>query len=335
MEFYMISFLIVYLIIWFTKKNKALFFLLIFFLIFIIGFRYKIGCDWFNYLMIYNYDTRFNNLFPPRSDILYDFLNYLAHKLDLEIYFVNFIVASILVLGAFLFAKSKEFYSYLIIYSVPYLFFVVGMGYTRQALALGFIFLALYFFEKKKEILGTINLFLAFLAHKTTIILLFLFLIFKPNWLIFLISLLALAMFLFPYKTSINHFHHGYIEHKMQSKGFLLRFLQTSIIIFPYLILNGLKKKALNRLYLPFVILYLSILPMALLTKSSTVADRFLLYTYPLQLYAINNLLKLYKNNFFVKAFIILIAFAILFTWFKFAIHRNCWVPYKNIFFQF
>jgi len=335
MGFYIISFLIVCLIVWFTKKNKILFFLLIFFLIFIIGFRYKVGCDWFNYLRIYTYDAYFNNLFPPHSDILYDFLNYLSNKLGLGIFFVNFIVASILVLGVFLFSKSREFYPYLIIYSVPYLFFVVGMGYTRQALALGFIFLALYFFEKKKEILGNINLFLAFLSHKTTIVLLFLFLIFKPNWFIFLIFLLALAMFLLPYKTSISHFHYGYIEQKMQSKGFLLRFLQTSIIILPYLFFKRLKEKTLNHLYLPFVILYLSILPIVLLTKSSTVADRFLLYTYPLQLYAINEILKLYKRNFFIKVSIILISFAILFIWFKFATHRHCWIPYKNILFDF
>lgn len=334
MWFYVLSFFVIFFIVWFTKRNVILMILLILYLVFIIGFRHEVGCDWFNYLEIYEYNDSFYKLFPPYKDFLYDFLNYIAHKLSLGIYFVNTVVASILVLGLFLYSKTKKYYPFLIIYSIPYLLFVVGMGYTRQALAIGFLFLSLFFFEKRKEFLGFINLILAFLSHKTAIVLLFFYTILKPNLYSFLFSLMAIGISYFSYKNSVNYFIHAYVENKLQSKGFFLRFLQTSFFLVPFLIFYR-KYLNLKNLYLPFIVLYLLIIPILILTKSTTVADRFLLYTYPLQLFAIDFILRKTKGNLILKIAIILISVLTLFIWFNFAIHKICWIPYKNILFNF
>ena len=82
---------------------------------------------------------------------------------------------------------------------------------------------------------------------------------------------------------------------------------------------------------MPFILLYLLIIPILILTKSTTVADRFLLYTYPLQFLAIDFILRKSKGNLIIKLSIILISILTLVIWFNLTTHKTCWIPYKNI----
>jgi hypothetical protein len=119
----------------------------------------------------------------------------------------------------------------------------------------------------------------------------------------------------------------------MQSKGFYLRYIESSILIFPSLILLFKFKdfKNLDSFYKTLLILFLLLIPIALLTGSTTISDRLFLYTYPLQLFVINFLLEKIKEKFLIKLVIIVIAILNLIVWFTFGYHKSCWIPYKNI----
>ena len=208
---YIIIFILIFTGIWFSRKNKIIFWGLQFILILFIGLRHEVGCDWQNYLYMYGYNNSLDRLFPPLSDFLYDFINFIANKLNLGIYFVNSFAATILIIGTFLYAKTKKYYPYLIIYSIPYLFFVVGMGYTRQAMAIGFLFISIYFLEKKKVVQGLFSIILAFLSHKTILILLILYLLLNFNLLEILVIFVLVVIFFNFYSDKILFYIIGLI----------------------------------------------------------------------------------------------------------------------------
>jgi hypothetical protein len=275
------------------------------------------------------------NLFPPQTDFLYALINFLANSLDLKIYFVNLITAFILVTGIYVYTKTKKYFPYLLIYATPYLLFVVGMGYTRQAMAIGFIFWGLYFLEKKRNIFSNISMFFAFLSHKTVAAILFLQLLLKLRPMTLVITLVILLFFGFFYRDYLIFAFNAYILHHMQSKGFWFRYLEASILIIPFLFLY-LKDRNKESYLKPFIALYLLIIPLVFITNSTTVADRFFLYTFPLQVYAINSLLGRFDKSFsmLLKISLVGISLLTLIGWFNYAMHRHCWLPYQNILFK-
>jgi len=253
-------------------------------------------------------------LVPPKTDLLYDFINYLAHLVNGGIYLVNSIVATILVLGVYFFSKNKKYFPYLFIYSIPYLFFIVGMGYTRQALAIGFIFWSLAFFERNKKLFGWLALILAVLSHKSALIVLLLvsLLIFNPF--LFVVNLTIVAVTYNLYSAHIINAIMGYVIGQMQSAGFLARFLVGFLFLIPFLWLTLWRKfKELNlQVYIPYIVLYLLIIFIYLKYNLSTIADRLFLYTYPLQLYAIDYILRNFRDNLIIKFVIFILSFLIL-----------------------
>ena len=92
----------------------------------------------------------------------------------------------------------------------------------------------------------------------------------------------------------------------------------------------------LKNIFTTFSILEILVLPVVLL--NSVIGYRLLLYFFPSSIYITSqipdlNLLKIKKE--YMINFIIFIAFISLILWLKFAYHSYCWVPYKNILFQF
>ena len=112
-------------------------------LIFIIGFRYKIGGDWGNY--IYNYDfmagESFANVFLniEAQDVGFLFFHYISINYFEHVIFSNLVCAAIFVIGLMRLVRSTKVPWLALIISISYLVIVVAMGYQRQAAALGFL----------------------------------------------------------------------------------------------------------------------------------------------------------------------------------------------------
>ena len=138
----------------------------------LIGFRYNVGGDWDSYAyMHYAYDiysvSRINFL---HNDFLYFVLIALSNQLNLDVWFPNLICGLILVTGVVAFCNQQRNYYLALLICVPYLFIVVGMGYSRQAAAIGFVFYALSLLQNKKLLLFLLAIFFGSLFHKSCLI---------------------------------------------------------------------------------------------------------------------------------------------------------------------
>jgi len=73
-----------------------------------------------------------------------------------------------------------------------------------------------------------------------------------------------------------------------------------------------------------------------LLTKTTTLGDRLLLYFYPLQVVVVfPKVAKLTSDKALRALYLILLTAAysaVLFVWLFYAVHRDSWIPYNNLF---
>jgi len=103
-----------------------------------IGLRFKVGADWDAYLIIH---TAIARLGPGEAIRYWEpgfvLINYLADRLGAEIWLVNLIAGAIFMYGLVKFARSQPEPWLAALVGVPYLIIGVGMGYTRQAAAIG------------------------------------------------------------------------------------------------------------------------------------------------------------------------------------------------------
>ncbi|WP_259303617.1 EpsG family protein [Thermomonas sp. S9] len=137
-----------------------------------IGFRYEVGGDWFNYLAQFNYygSSSIGEVFE-RGDAGYYGLNWLVYRLGGEIYWVNLVCAVLLVWGAIVFSRAQPNPWLAMLAAVPYMLIVVGMGYTRQSAALGCALLGLTALGQGRVRKFVLWVALGALFHKTAVLL--------------------------------------------------------------------------------------------------------------------------------------------------------------------
>lgn len=103
-----------------------------------IGLRFKVGADWDTYLIIH---AAIAGLGPVEAMRHWEpgfvLINYLADQLGTDIWLVNLISGAIFTYGLVQFARAQPEPWLAVLVGVPYLIIGVGMGYTRQAAAIG------------------------------------------------------------------------------------------------------------------------------------------------------------------------------------------------------
>ena len=113
-------------------------------LTFLIGFRQQVGGDWYAYLAYLERASLMTLLeVLVHSDPGYYLVNWMVAGLGGHIYSVNLICGALLMSGVAVFGRRQPSPWLAFLVAVPYLIIVVGMGYTRQAVALGFVLLGL------------------------------------------------------------------------------------------------------------------------------------------------------------------------------------------------
>ena len=138
----------------------------------VIGARYEVGGDWDNYLaQLTRASTRdFISAARTNSEWGYGALNWISAKLGMGIYGVNTFCGAILVLGTALFCRRQPIPWLAWLIATPYLLVVVGMGYTRQSVALGFLLLGLVQLENKKVWRYLLLILAGYFFHKTVLL---------------------------------------------------------------------------------------------------------------------------------------------------------------------
>ena len=337
LEFYKFNFFINY-------KNFFKFTLFSILLIFM-GFKYYVGGDWGTYSN-YFYEVIHEgiNYRDLNNDIGYYLINLFLYKLGFNFFAINIFAALISLYGIHLLAKRSSNYFLFFLILTPYFIFIILMGYTRQSISIGLFLISISLLYKKYNLINllffSILIFVAFLFHKSSIILLIIPIFnIKINFLSFSILnniiFLLISIFIFIiFNDRLIHRLEYFFDNNYSSLGGYLRssiMLSFSII---YLVFFKLfKEKEDNKINLIILIVIIIISSFMIILPSSVIIDRFLLYFYfiiPIFFIQIIN----HSKNDFIKSIILysilVLGYLLMFLWFNFAVNSKSWVPYQS-----
>lgn len=300
------------------------------------GLRHEVGGDWFNYTPLFR-DTTSRDFMEVmgRGDPGYYGLNWLIAHAGGSIYHVNLVCAAILMWGTVVFCRAQPNPWLALLAAVPYMLVVVGMGYTRQAVALGFALLALTALGN-----GRVRTFVIWIAigatfHKSAVLLLpIAALAASRNRLMTagLVGLTTLLLYYLLLADASETLWDNYVEADYQSQGGLIRVLMNVVpavllILFRKHLAPNLQER---KLWLWMAVFALVCLP--LVGLASTAVDRVALYLIPLQLFVFSRVPRLASTVRVRTPMVIGVVgyyAAVLFVWLNFAVHSQYWLPYQ------
>jgi len=309
-------------------------------LVLLIGLRHKVGGDWENYQL-----HQFRVAGLPLSDSVeisgeasYFVLNWIGANGYGEIYFVNTVCAILFVWGLISFCRTQPQPWLALAVGIPYMVIVVGMGYTRQAVAIGFMMVGLVHLARGKTWSFCFWILAGATFHKSAVILLPLLLFskgkhrFAKSIAVLLVIGLAFVLLLQEYVDTLQR---NYIEFEYQSEGAVPRILMNSIPAAIFLIFN--QRFAMSDAQREFwkIMSWVALVFLILLTISSasTAIDRIALYWIPLQIFVLSRLPNAFcKNNSKIRQWILgILAYSgsVQFTWLIFATNAPFWIPYN------
>jgi len=354
MAFYIATYLLITMAFFFRIRFKAStrklihIFVLLYLAVFI-GLRHEVGADWETYL--YHFDRLsiyFHDL--PHELLAWDpgyvLLEFLAKKLGLGIYGVNFFCAVIFLSGFYklLHALDIRMRDALTV-AYPYLIMVVANGYTRQSCALGLTMLALAFYLDGKVPRSVGFFIISLFFHKSALFFGITYLRLPSRisrWksiAVFIFLLFAAVVFFLIFQNHYATLYQYYFKEKMNSSGALIRIMINLVATAALFVFrNGWKRNWEDfEIWKWYGIITCIILLASLYTRATTMGDRLLLYLYPLQISVFPRIEKLLATKPYKAFYKILLASAywgVLLVWLLFADHREEWIPYNNLLLQ-
>lgn len=310
------------------------------FFIIMVGLRYEVGGDWGTYkqhLALMRGMSLTESL--TRGDPGYFFLNWAASRLNLDIAFVNLVCALVVVLGLMRFCREQPYPWLAFLVAIPYFLFVVSMGYTRQATALGFAMIALSELANERSRKFVFWILVGALFHKSAVMLLPIAAlstsknrVWTTIW-VGAVGFIAVNLFLL---ESANDLWQNYVEEDYQSQGGLIRVAMNAVpsVIF-LLARNRLSKNATERRLWSWIAIF-SLATVPLVFIASTAVDRVALYFIPIQLFVFSRIpfLALDAGSFKLITVGVICYYAlVLFVWLSFAANAFAWLPYDNYLF--
>lgn len=311
----------------------------------LIGGRYQVGGDWFNYLGQFDYLGRLDleGLLLRRLDIGYGLLNGYAREMGWGVIGVNVVSAVFFSIGLVTFCQAQPRPRLAMLVAVPYLVIVVGMGYTRQSVAIGFAMLGLVFLSRRSNVGFVVAVLLASMFHKSAIVLLPVAVLStteKKVWTAVWVSVAFILGYLTILQDSVDRLVSTYVNAQIQSQGAMIRVMMNAL---PALVFLGLRRNfdmlaTERRLWTWLSLVALGSVGVLAVSPSSTAVDRMALYLIPIQLFVLARLpealQKLDYNRKPVILAVVAYSAAIQFVWLNFAAHSYAWVPYRFYFFE-
>jgi hypothetical protein len=305
----------------------------------LIGFRYQVGGDWINYLRIFAH-IRYADFWEAArfADPGYALLNRIAHALDAQIWLVNLICAAIFTWGLVKFCAQQPNPWLGMVVAVPYLVIVVGMGYTRQAAAIGFILVGMSQLESKSILRFAVYAVIATSFHKSAITVLPLVALGSAHGRLAhgaLLGALALLIFYVFVERGMAGITSTYIAQQYDAQGAAVRVFMNIIPATIFLIFSKRFEmtRAQHVLWRNFSIGAFFTLGLLLLVASSTIADRLALYLIPLQVLVFSRLPYAFPRKGKPEPLLVLAVVAysatVQFVWLTKAQHADSWIPYQ------
>ncbi len=304
--------------------------------------RYEVGGDWVTYDLMYDAvagGTLTDAL--TYTDPGFGLLLYVCAKLGLGIYPVNGFCSLLIGYGTIRVAMRTPDPWLGIIMALPYMLIVVGMGYIRQAAAIGWVLMAIAALGRGARLRTLVYLALGASFHSTAGIVFPLFgfaMAGRSRVLaVTLAGLGALALY-YAISAQLQTFQAGYLDYEYQSGGALPRQI---INVVPSLILllrwrRFVETPQLRLIWIGIALANVAALIALGLSPSSTAVDRIALYFSIIQIAAFGQIRNLVARS---SAFSLLLRLGVIGAagvvqsiWLIFATHAQFWVPYKSVF---
>lgn len=309
-------------------------------LVLLIGYRFQVGGDWGSYI---GYVLNVKGLALPEvlamGDPGYQLVNWLSVQAGWGIYGVNLISGWLLVWGLSRFCRALPNPWLAMALAVPYLVIVVGMGYSRQGVALGLSMLGLVALQS-----GTTWKFVAWVVvaatfHKTAVLLLPIAALAATrnrSWTAVWVGVVTLLAYQLLLEEAVEGLLTNYVDAEYDSQGALVRLLMNAL---PAALLLAYKRRlkmdgAADAVWRWFAIISLALLAVLFVSPSSTAVDRIGLYMLPLQLVVFARLPDAWRRDGGRSQGLVWAVLAyyatVQFVWLNFAVHAQYWLPYRS-----
>lgn len=304
-----------------------------------VGLRYQVGGDWDTYVDILD-GLRFFDLGDALflSDPGYVLLNWATNQLDLDIWAVNLACALIFTWGLVHFARRQPNPWLACLVAIPYLVIVVGMGYTRQAVAIALIMMAMVAYTSERFVKTLVLISLAVMFHKTAlaIVPILLVTITRNRFTVAGVMLVGTVLLYYAFLgSSLDRLMSNYEDANYDSAGAAVRLAMNAVpacIFLPLqhrFALSEIERKLWRNVALAAIAAAVALF----IFESSTAVDRVALYLVPLQVFVFSRLPYMSGLNSFTRftliAAVIGYSAAVQFVWLQFAVHADAWLPYQ------
>lgn len=304
----------------------------------LIGLRFQVGGDWYNYL---GHLDNVRGLNPDEvlslPDPGYQLLNWLSDWLGWDIYGANLIGGTVFTIGLIVFCRNLPRPWLALTVALPYLVIVVAMGYSRQAIALGLIMLGLVAIGRKSMLWLVFCVLLGATFHKTALIVLpIVALVISQKW--YYRIFWAILIGLLSYNLSqdlVGHYYKNYIEAQYQAEGAKIRITMNTVPAACLLIWRNRFHFTRIEGNLWLLLAFISIVLMALvfISPSTTAVDRIGLYLLPLQLAVFSHFPEAFGSHSNSKRLLVVAVLCyyatVQFVWLNFATYAPAWLPYQ------
>jgi hypothetical protein len=300
-----------------------------------IGLRFQVGGDWRSYERIF-FTVGHLDLWGAvtNGDPGFRLLNWVTHQVGGDLWLIDLVCGIVFVTGVYKLARLQPNPWLAIVVAVPYLIIVVGMGYTRQSIALGFGMIGLAALMRGSTPFRFVAyVILATLFHKSAIVMILALAAGHRSRVVNMLIGASAAVVLYDLfvSSALPTLSRNYLEAGYEAQGAAVRIFMNFVPALLFLLrprqfgfdeheINVVRIMAYAGLAFP-VLLWL--------VPSSAAVDRLALYISPLQMIILSRIPGVYVKEDFGKVIILAYAVAVQFVWMNFAQHAGDWIPYR------
>lgn len=301
----------------------------------LVGLRFDVGGDWGAYLNHFRLDSQvsFEALFQGK-EIGFHFLNWAVYQLGAGPWLVNLVCGLLFVLGLVRFCKAQPRPFLALAVAVPYMVIVVGMGYQRQAVALGLFMWGLVDLAQRRHVRFVVAVALGALFHQTVLIVLPLAALANTRnrwWSALWVGVVGLGLYQFILADNTDALWAGYVTSGYASEGGAIRVFMNALPAAVLLLWRKRWGESDQTLALWTWLALFCLALLALVSLASTAVDRVALYFMPIQLWVWSRFPGLFvpSQRFHVTVAVLLAYAAVQAVWLFFAAHAFAWLPYR------
>ncbi len=309
----------------------------------LIGLRFLVGGDWFNYLGIYReigVMSLVQAITLPQGDPAYSLLNWLSTQVGIGIWLTNLVCGALLIWGVTALALRQPNPWLVFVVAIPYLIIVVGMGYTRQAAAIGLVIVSITAVIDNKLGKFIVCIMGAALFHKSAVVMLpivGLAISEKRTTSVAILLLLGIILYVNLVSAQLDIMTQNYVHNDaLQSAGAVQRIalnvVPSAVFLFAQRHFGFSERERV--IWRNVAIASLGAGLALFLFSSSTVIDRLALYLAPIQMVIYARLPWALGGGGLGRAYLLTTILAasatIQFVWLNYAANAHQWIPYRS-----